>query len=242
MVAEVPVWVENERGGVPKPLISLTSLYMESGLYDKAERLLRPWVRNPVDETDPVSINLLHSFAAVQFTRGKYSEAESLYRRVLKAAEITFGPQSQEVAYTLNNLSMLLVRTGRSKEVGPHLEQALAIWESTLAPDHPHVARALANLAAFYCSTGKHSTAEPLFRRALAIAESSLGPENRLVAKILSEYALLLRKTKRKDEAKVLETRSHAIRQSHAPEDLGRQTVDLRDLLTSRDDRRVDKR
>jgi hypothetical protein len=100
----------------------------------------------------------------------------------------------------------------------------------------------LTNLAAFYCSTARYATAEPLFQRALAIAESSLGRENRLVGKILAEYAVLLRKTKRKNEAKLLETRAQAIRQSQAPEELGRHTVDVRDLGTSRIDRGTVKR
>jgi hypothetical protein len=93
-----------------------------------------------------------------------------------------------------------------------------------------------------YCSTGAYAAAEPLFQRALAIAESSLGPENRLVGTVLAEYAVLLRKTKRKNEAKLLETRAQAIRQSHAPDDLERHTVDFRDLVSSPDDRGVARR
>jgi hypothetical protein len=87
-------------------------------------------------------------------------------------------------------------------------------------------------LAAFYCSTGEQVKAEPPFQRALAIAESSLGPENRLVAKILTEYAVLLRKTNRKQEGSQLEKRAQAIGQNQAREDLGRHTIDFRDLPT----------
>ena len=222
--------------GLPKSLISLASLYLENGLHSKAERLVDPWLRDPAryfDAADPVSVRLLHNLAAVQHRQRNYSRADVLYRQALTAAEKTFGPNDQEVALLLNNLGLLLSDSGRDKEAGHYLERALTMWEGALGPNHPDTSRALNNLAAFYCSTGKYAAAEPLFLRALAIAESSLGPENRLVGRILAEYAVQLRKTKRKKEAKLLDTRAQAIRQSYATEDLGRHTVDFRDLLTS---------
>src|SRR5262249_21136268 len=100
---------------------------------------------------------------------------------------------------------------------------------------HPDVARSLSNLAALYCVTGRHTKAEPLFQRALAIAETSLGAESRLAGQVSTEYAVLLRKTGRKAEAKALESRAQTIRRSHAAEDLGRHTIDFRDLRRFRD-------
>jgi tetratricopeptide (TPR) repeat protein len=221
-----------------KPLISLTSLYLENGLHGRAEQVLGRWLRDPIQTIDPaLSVRLLHNFAALQHAQRRYSEAETLYAQALKAAETVFGPQSQEVALLLNNLGMLLADSGKSQEAGAHLERALAIWESALPSNHPDVARALTNLAAFYCSTGKYSTAEPLFHRALSSAENGLGPENPLLAKILAEYAVLLRKTKRKKEAKLFETRARTIRKEHTLEDLARHTIDLSDLLASKDTR-----
>lgn len=49
------------------------------------------------------------------------------------------------------------------------------------------------------------------------------------------EYATLMRKTGRKNEGKAMERRAKAIRQSYAAEDLGRHTIDMRDLSTFRD-------
>lgn len=227
---------------LPKPLVSLTALYLGNGLNSKAERLLDLWLRDPrskFDTADPLSVRLVHSFAGLKHVQRKYSEAETLYRQVLSAAETVHDAELQ--VSVLNNLGLLLVQTGRSRDAGSCLERALAIQESVPVPDQLTVARVLMNLAAFYGSTGAHAKAEPLFQRALAIAERSLGPENRLVGKVLSEYAVLLRKTKRKSEAKVLETRAQAIRQSHTGQDLGRHTIDFRDLITSGNAGRDDK-
>jgi tetratricopeptide (TPR) repeat protein len=229
--------------GLPKPLISLASLYLENGLHSKAERLVDPWLRDPefkLDPADSLSVSLLHNFAALKYTQRKYSEAETLYRQVLSAAE-TAGNPSLQVSI-LNNLGILLAQTGRSKEAGSYLERALAIQEGAQTPNDIDLARSLTNLGAFYRSIREYAKAEPLLQRALTLAESNLGAENRLVGQILAEYALLLRKTKRKNEAKVLEIRAQAIRQGHAVDDLGRHTIDFRDLLTSPDARGIDKR
>jgi tetratricopeptide (TPR) repeat protein len=223
---------------VPQPLISLTSLYMENGLDAKAERLLAPWFAEPrprFQAPDPRSARLLHNLAALQHRRRKYAIAESLYRDSLKAAQTVFGSHDPEVARILNNLGMLHVDAGRRDEAGPCLEQALAILESALGSSHPDVARALTNLAAFYTSTRSHAKAAPLFERALSIAETRLGSDNRLVGDITAEYAVALRKLKRKNEARLLEKRAQAIRQSHAPEQLGRHSVDFRDLQALRE-------
>src|SRR5688572_30247778 len=60
---------------LPKPLISLAALYLENGLHSKAERLVDPWLRDPVfklDATDPLSVNLLHNVAGVKYAQRKY--------------------------------------------------------------------------------------------------------------------------------------------------------------------------
>ena len=85
-----------------EPLVSLTSLYLESGLHGRAEWLLGSWLQNStqmVDPADPQLVRLLHNFAALQHARRRHSTAETLYRRALKAAETAFGPQSQEMAH-----------------------------------------------------------------------------------------------------------------------------------------------
>jgi tetratricopeptide (TPR) repeat protein len=235
----ISAWKVSE-SGLPKPLISLASLYLESGLHGKAERLVDPWLHNPdfkFDAANPEPVRRLHDLAAIQHRKRNYSKADVLYRQALTAAEKTFGPQDREVALLLNNLGLLLADAGRDEEAGHYLERALAIWEGAVPPGHPDLARALTNLAALYCSKRAYAKAEPLFQRALSIAGSSLGPENRLVAAILAEYAFLLRETNRKKEAKLFKTRAHAIWEDQAREQLGRHTIDVRDLHTSRHSR-----
>jgi hypothetical protein len=89
-------------------------------------------------------------------------------------------------------------------------------------------------LGSLYSAIGRYTNAEPLFLRAEAIAASNSGAESRLLGQVLAEYAVLLHKTGRRNESKALKSRAQAIRRSSAREDLGRHTVDFRDLIPSR--------
>jgi len=222
-----------------QPLSSLITLYVENGLYAKAERLHRRYlpVLPALGVNNRDAARLLHNLAALYDAQRKYSQAEPLYRQALAEVQQRLGPEDQEAALVLNNLALLYAHTGRHTEAISHFQRALAIWEKALGSDHPNVARALTNLAGLYSFKGRQAEAEPLFKRALAVAENALGPDNPLVAKILAEYSVLLRKTRRKTEARSLEKRAQTIRASYAYQDLARHTVDASDLITVRDHR-----
>lgn len=221
-----------EHRSLVRPLISLATLYLEHGMYGKAERLHRrsTAVLRSLPPDDQDAAWMLHNLAALYYVQGQYAVAEPLYRQTLEGFEKSFGPEDKEVALVLNNLAMLCAKTGRHEAAISYFERALKIWERTFGSNHPHVARALTNLAGLYSVQGRRKEAEALFQRALRIAESMLGPENPLVVTILSEYAVLLRKTKRKAEAKPLEKRAQAIREALTYQSLGRHTVDVGDL------------
>jgi tetratricopeptide (TPR) repeat protein len=117
-----------------KPLISLTSLYLETGSPGRAERLLDPWLRvQPADPADSLSVRLLHNLAALLYAQRRYSRAEELYGQALKAAETVFGSQSQEVALLRNNLGMLLAKSGKRKEAGAQMESTGDLGEHALS-------------------------------------------------------------------------------------------------------------
>jgi tetratricopeptide (TPR) repeat protein len=118
--------------------------------------------------------------------------------------------------------------------------QSLSIREKSLGAEHPEVATSLNSLAVLYYLQGRYAQAEPLFRRAIAIQEKGPGAEHPRVAQTLMNYAALLRKTKRKAEATNLLTQANAILAKHIPEGRGRQTVHLRSLLQSPDQRSTD--
>ena len=125
------------------------------------------------DAADPRLSTSLNNLAALYDAKGKYRDAEPLYRRSLALAEQALGPENPNVATALNNLAELYRTQGRNGEAEPLYVRALAIREKVLGTEHPDVAQSLNNLGVLYDSQGKYEDAEKLYSRALAIREKS---------------------------------------------------------------------
>ena len=72
----------------------------------------------------------------------------------------------------LNNVALILRKSGRQKAAEPCYLRALEIYEKQLGPDHADVASVLNNLAVFYTNERRYTEAEKLHLRALAIREN----------------------------------------------------------------------
>ena len=103
----------------------------------------------------------LSNLAALYVARGRYKDAEPLFRRSLAIKEKALGPGHPSVATGLNNLAAL--------------HRALAIWEKTLGPDHPNIVKILNNMAALYGKLGKKKKAAGFLERAEAMKKRLAG-------------------------------------------------------------------
>jgi len=101
--------------------------------------------------------------------QGNHGEAEPLLRSIVRVMERTLGPESPEVAASLNNLGRTLRETGRLEKAETLYRRALTIAENACGEKHPQVAICLNNLAGLLRAMGRLADAEPLFRRALEI-------------------------------------------------------------------------
>ena len=163
---------------------------------------------------------LPYLLALLSYEKGRYDEAEPLYRRALALDEASHGPVHGDVSRDLNGLVVLLRATNRFAEAEPLARRALAIDEATAGPDHPDAASSLNNLAQVLKATNRLTEAEPLMRRALAIDEKCHGPDHPDVGVRLSNLALLLQETNRPSEAEELMRRALAIlKTSYGPND-----------------------
>jgi tetratricopeptide (TPR) repeat protein len=102
---------------------------------------------------------------------GRSEEAINLYQKA-----ITAGTEIEDVPYSdigtmLNNVAMILRKSGRQKAAEPCYLRALEIYEKQLGPDHADVASVLNNLAVFYTNERRYSEAEKIHLRALAIRQ-----------------------------------------------------------------------
>ena len=133
---------------------------------------------------------------------------------------------------------MCYVKMGKKSEAVAAFTEAISIWKTAAPSGRPHLARAYANLAAVHRSQKRYSEAESLLLNAIDI-NVRLGLENHPDhAMLLQAYGLVLRKTNRRNEAKSLAKRARALRERHAEENLLRHTVDLSELLATRNRQR----
>jgi tetratricopeptide (TPR) repeat protein len=156
---------------------------------------------------------LLKQAGSYLHDRGRYGEAEPLYRRSLAISEKVLGSEHPDVAGTLNLLAVLYRSQGRYVEAEPLHQRALAIREKALGPEHPDVADSLNNLGGVYYSQDRYVEAEPLYQRALAIREKALGPEHPHVAGTLNNLGGIYNSQDRHAEAEPLFQRALAIQQ-----------------------------
>ena len=104
---------------------------------------------------------------------GQSEEAINFYQKAIAA-----GTQIEDVPYSdigtmLNNIALILRKSGRQKAAEPCYLRALEIYEKQLGPDHPDVASVLNNLAVFYTNERRYTEAEKTHVRALAIRQNS---------------------------------------------------------------------
>ena len=102
---------------------------------------------------------------------GQSEEAIRFYEKAIAS-----GIQLDDVPYSdlgtmLNNVALILRKSGRQKAAEPYYLQALQIYEKQLGPDHADVASVLNNLAVFYTNERRYTEAEEIHLRALAIRE-----------------------------------------------------------------------
>jgi tetratricopeptide (TPR) repeat protein len=128
---------------------------------------------------------LLNQAGFYLYKRGRYIEAEQLYRQALTIYGALPGAEP-DLANSLNNLARLYRAQSRYTEAEPLFQRALAIWEKVLGSEDPNVAQCLTNLAELYRTQGRYAEAQPLYQRALAIREKILGPEHPNVAASLN--------------------------------------------------------
>lgn len=143
--------------------------------------------------------------------QGDYSRAESYFNEALAIQEEVLGPNSLEVAFTLNCLGELDMIRHKDAPAESLFHRVLEIRRKKLKPDDPALAQTLEDLALVYEHEGKLNKADTLFQEALVIYKKSLAPDNCELALVYRNYASLLTKLGRIAEASELEAESFRI-------------------------------
>lgn len=175
----------------------------ERGAYDQAVPLLEEAVRldsarGPDNADFAASLNAL---ASVQFYAGRYTIADSLFRRVLDMNRKLYGSRHPMVADALINVAAVQYDLGYYPRAETLDRQALAMDLSYYGRDHPETAHAWTVLSRALARQEHFDEAVEGLQKALSIEERVYGPVSRQVASVLNELGSVAYARKRLDEA-----------------------------------------
>ena len=102
---------------------------------------------------------------------GQPEEALNFYEKAIAAGTQLGDLPYSDLGTMLNNVALILRKSGRQKAAEPYYLHALQIYESQLGSNHADVASVLNNLAVFYTNERRYSEAEKIHLRALDIRE-----------------------------------------------------------------------
>ena len=184
---------------VAKELESLSVLYRRQDKHEMAEPLRRralsigrkskPVKGSPMRTVDP------------------------LRRRVLQLEELAMGPDSSDLARTLNELGVLYYLQNNVDTAESFFQRSLEMRESVLGNGHPDISQSLNNLAGLYMDRKQYDKAEPLYERALRIRQRHFSPDHPSVATIVKHLALLYKRMGKLDKAEPLYRQAIKIRE-----------------------------
>jgi serine/threonine protein kinase/tetratricopeptide (TPR) repeat protein len=160
-----------------------------------------------------VRARMMNIMGKVYHSLGLYDVATPLLKEGLALREQVLGPESKEVAASLESVGILLQRTGQYEEARPILERALAIREKICMPVDPAVASALNNLANLMADVGENERAKQLYERSIAVWEEASGPDHIDVTAPMNNLALLLQTMGDFEEAQALYERCLTIKE-----------------------------
>lgn len=124
--------------------------------------------------------------------QGRYTDAESLARRVVNIRTALQGAENRDTVEALNYLGNLLRSKGQFADAQALLRKTLAIRERTLGEEALETVNTVNDLANILADTADFAGAEALYRRALAAREKSLGAEHPSTLASINNLAVLL--------------------------------------------------
>lgn len=135
--------------------------------------------------------------------RGQWEQEKRVYQRIYTDEQsIRNGTVMREhirdandlaLAWSLNDVALLMVQEGGVANAEPLYRRALFILEQSLAGDHPARGTVTQHLADLHWQRGDLGTASALYENAATIFESALGPNHPRLAAALNGWGTLLR-------------------------------------------------
>ena len=146
----------------------------------------------------------LHMLARFYTQEGKYSEAETSYKRLIAILQRNPAGKDEQLPVALYDLGEILRLQARLGEAEPVLKRALDNTERLAGKDSPAAAMCRANLARLYSQEKRYADAEQMLREVVRIVEKSQGPEGRLRIEYLTTLSQVCDEQGKSAEAEAL--------------------------------------
>jgi tetratricopeptide (TPR) repeat protein len=185
--------------------IAVGQMAYEKGLYSAAVTNYNSalFAAEDLDLPDKDMSVALVGLAKCYCELGNFTEAESLYKRVLAIDQVTLTAKSAGLATDINDLASLYLKTKRLGEAEALLQKSVAIL-TAVDPLSVDLAAAEKNLSSVYCQLGRLDEAERLINHALTVCDTKAGRQTRVFAEVLIGLAVVAAKKGNNAEAEVL--------------------------------------
>ncbi len=195
---------------------TIGNAYRAIAQYDAAESHLRAAVetgRSLTDDEGRAALSQsLNKLGRLKEERGRYEEAEALFREALSIRRELYGEEHKDVATSLNNLGLVLHQRGRTEEGERRLREALQMRRKLLGEENSEVATSMNNLAWLLHDRGRLAEAASLFEKSLALDRKLRGTDHPNIASTMSNLALIYADRGRLEEAHELVQQAIAMR------------------------------
>jgi serine/threonine protein kinase len=148
-----------------------------------------------------VQAKLRFTIGEVYSELGEFAKAEEMTRSVLETWQKLAPDQQGTIAFSLNNLGLMLAEQGKFDEAEKLQRQALAIYEKLHPEPNAEVVVSLSNLGLTKIRRGQMGEAETLLRQAVTIGRKLEKDERMNLVGAMDLFAILLSRTGRLTEA-----------------------------------------
>lgn len=105
----------------------------------------------------------LNNLGELYRIKGRYADAEPLYKQALNHRQSLLGEEHPDVAQSLNNLAAFYLSLGHYSKAEQHFFAALNLWKRLLGEEHPEVTIVLNNIAEVYSCILKNTITRQIF-------------------------------------------------------------------------------
>jgi tetratricopeptide (TPR) repeat protein len=129
--------------------------------------------------------------AELETSWGEWNAWEETCRNEVRKREETFGPDSPELATSLDHLADTCLYQDNHEEAEKHYRRALSIREAALGPDDCSIPPSLTGLARIHRFREEYALAEEMVHRAATISQACFGTDSLEYARTQEHLASL---------------------------------------------------